>query len=414
MKQTIILTIFLFLTCSTIVKGDQILPERGHPGYIGVTENPSQNKIFYWFFDSRDKDPNAPLVIYLNGGPGCSSIIDAVVTNGPVKLKPDGSLEKNPYSWNEKANVLYIEQPLGVGYSYGESKYFPSSAREIQNLMYEFFTRWLDLPQFQKFKGHPLWLTGVSYAGHYIPQLAGKFNDMKNPDINVVGIVIGNPWTNYVRQNPTALEYSMTEKKLTEMNQVKYAFLLPYQTQCQFGVKASCDIIFNTIAGPWKNWKFNIWDIQMRECAGDYLCYDFMYVHDFFNREDVKKELGVESFKGEYHLCNSNYMQRLYLDFHIDASAYLKPILNKGIKTLFFFGDKDMTVNWIGGDEMVKGIVWDGQGGYREEKFKQGKYGKEKSYKNLRFVVIPDAGHLATYNKPEETFNLFNEFLGLN
>lgn len=387
---------------------NSIFPQRGESGYIGITKNPKDNKYFYWYFESKDKNPNAPLVIWLNGGPGCSSLIDVAVTNGPFTLGKDGKLTDNIFAWNQKANVLYIDQPLGVGYSPGEQTAYPFKAEMTREYFYEFFTKWLELDQFKKFKGHPLWLTGVSYGGHYVPQIANKFFESGNKDINLEGLVLLDPWVTNKYQNPSILDYSMTETAITKMDQAKYLFLQPWQEQCKLGIQVSCNYIWTAILGT--PWRFNPYFIQRKYWEGSYIGLDFNFVQDFYNRGDVKAELGVEKI---WTLCNPLYQTLLHEDYLIDCAPYLTPILNKGLKLLFIFGDKDMAVNWVGGDRMAQNIVWDGQEQYASQKFVQGKYGNEKSYKNMRFVVIPNAGHLAPYDQPGPIYELFNEFLGL-
>lgn len=396
----------LLLLTFTLSKSE-IFPQRGQSGYIGITGDPSSNKYFYWFFPSKDNNPNAPLLIWLNGGPGCSSLIDVAVTNGPWIIGKDGKLTDDLFAWNQKAHVLYVDQPQGVGYSPGDLLKYPTKAETTREYFYEFFTKWLDLDNFQKFKGHPLWFTGISYGGHYVPQIANKFQESGNKDINLKGLVLVDPWVSHKHQNPSILDYSMTETAITKMTQAKYLYLQPWQEQCKLGIDASCQFIWTAILGtPWRFNPYNIATLWL----GSYIGIDLNYVKDFFNRGDVKAELGVET---DWALCNPLYQNLLHEDFLIDCSGYLTPLLNDGIPVLFIYGDKDMAVNWVGGDRMAKNIVWNGQNEYASREFVQGKYGKEKSFKNMRFVVIPNAGHLAPYNQPGPIFELVNEFIGL-
>jgi hypothetical protein len=75
--------------------------------------------MFFWFFESRNDPANAPLSIWLNGGPGASSTASAVGENGPcIANKDSNSTVLNPWSWNNNVNMLYIDQPNQVGFSY--------------------------------------------------------------------------------------------------------------------------------------------------------------------------------------------------------------------------------------------------------------------------------------------------------
>jgi len=73
--------------------------------------------MFYWLFRSRQDPSTAPLVMWLSGGPGCSSELALFFENGPFSLRDDLSLKFNPYSWNNVSNLLYVDNPIGTGFS---------------------------------------------------------------------------------------------------------------------------------------------------------------------------------------------------------------------------------------------------------------------------------------------------------
>jgi carboxypeptidase C (cathepsin A) len=99
-----------------------------YSGYVNVTTAPDY--LFYWFFSTRDQNPNAPLIVWTNGGPGCTAMEGATTENGPLflldikeacsgsKCDYTGQFSANPYAWNAHANVLYLDQPRNVGYRY--------------------------------------------------------------------------------------------------------------------------------------------------------------------------------------------------------------------------------------------------------------------------------------------------------
>ena len=178
----------------------------------GSEFNTAENKnYFYWFFEKRstsllpsssktdDIEP-VPLLIWLNGGPGCSSLLGLLTENGPCLVNSAGDgTTPNPYSWNEAAHVLYLDQPARVGYSYGSVN--DSNEIMIAEDAYYFIQAFFKSEEGQKYKDSPLYLTGESYAGHYIPAIAhrileGNENHQQNNllSINLSGIAIGNPW----------------------------------------------------------------------------------------------------------------------------------------------------------------------------------------------------------------------------
>jgi cathepsin A (carboxypeptidase C) len=193
------------------------LPEFGRPptsqfsGYLDATPgcDTSRNGNFchvhYWLSFADEAPEEKPLILWLNGGPGSSSVIGYLQENGPLLLSWNGTLIKNPYSWTKVANYLIFESPLGVGYSYCENQ---SRGKICDNT-----DRWtarlnlaalLDLyRKFPQFVDNDLFLTGESYAGVYIPTLAYKIleynaNNQNNKDqrpIPLRGLAVGDPCT---------------------------------------------------------------------------------------------------------------------------------------------------------------------------------------------------------------------------
>jgi carboxypeptidase C (cathepsin A) len=97
---------------------------KGYSGYIHLPPAPEQNRnytssIWFWFFEARNSSESAPLSVWLQGGPGVPSATAAVSENGPCKVLADSwNTENNPWAWNDKVNMLYIDQPIQVGFSY--------------------------------------------------------------------------------------------------------------------------------------------------------------------------------------------------------------------------------------------------------------------------------------------------------
>ncbi|CAL9233719.1 unnamed protein product [Arabidopsis halleri] len=168
-------------------------------GYVTVNESHGRS-LFYWLTESSSHSPQTkPLLLWLNGGPGCSSIAyGASEEIGPFRISKTGSnLYLNNFSWNTEANLLFLESPVGVGFSYtNTSSDFEESGDERtaqDNLI--FLTSWMS--RFPQYQYRDFYIAGESYAGHYVPQLAKKiheyYKDCKNPVINLKGFMVGNP-----------------------------------------------------------------------------------------------------------------------------------------------------------------------------------------------------------------------------
>ncbi|XP_028091622.1 serine carboxypeptidase II-3-like [Camellia sinensis] len=160
---------------------DKILSLPGQPnginfdqysGYVRVDPNAGR-ALFYYFAESQNSS-SKPLVLWLNGGPGCSSFGNgAMMELGPFRVNSDGlTLSENKYAWNNAANILFLESPAGVGFSYSNttSDYDKSGDARTAADSYTFLVNWLE--RFPKYKTRDFFITGESYAGHYVPQLA--------------------------------------------------------------------------------------------------------------------------------------------------------------------------------------------------------------------------------------------------
>ena len=94
-----------------------------YSGYYKLTTG--DKHYFYWMFESRSKPSTDPVLLWMTGGPGCSSEVALFGENGPCKVNGEGiGTERNPYSWNTNANLIYIDQPTGTGFSYGSGHIF--------------------------------------------------------------------------------------------------------------------------------------------------------------------------------------------------------------------------------------------------------------------------------------------------
>lgn len=154
---------------------------RHYSGYLNATEG---RRLHYWFVESERSPKDDPLVLWLNGGPGCSSLAGFLTEQGPFRVnKSDSrSLYINEYRWNQVANVIFLESPAGVGFSYRENSddYTTDddqTALDNHEAIKSFFQK------FPQFKDNQFFVTGESYAGIYVPTLSVRLLT-KSPDIN--------------------------------------------------------------------------------------------------------------------------------------------------------------------------------------------------------------------------------------
>ncbi|TKR81559.1 hypothetical protein L596_015410 [Steinernema carpocapsae] len=165
-----------------------------YSGYFNLT---SGNRFHYWFVESQ-KDPiNDPVILWLNGGPGCSSLGGMFTELGPFRPNPDGeTIYENIYSWNKNANVFFLESPHNVGFSYRPASEKPDddynddkTVADNSEAVKMFFER------HPKMADNDFYVTGESYGGVYVPTLTNKLIQMIQGGqlkINLVGMAVGN------------------------------------------------------------------------------------------------------------------------------------------------------------------------------------------------------------------------------
>jgi len=140
-------------------------------GYGDLT---SSESIWFWFFEARQNADTAPLVLWFNGGPGASSMIGLFQEHGPCRITNDSSsVTFNEYSWNNAASMLYIDQPIGAGWSYGDETV--GTSEEAASDVWKFMQIFLEDSRFQKYANSNLGIFTESYGGHYGPTFANYF-----------------------------------------------------------------------------------------------------------------------------------------------------------------------------------------------------------------------------------------------
>ncbi|GMR33821.1 hypothetical protein PMAYCL1PPCAC_04016, partial [Pristionchus mayeri] len=162
--------------------------------YAGYLDASLGNHLHYWFFESQSNAGQSPLVLWLNGGPGCSSIGGSLMENGPFRPTQDGQhLQENPFSWNKIANVIYIDSPRGVGYSYRDNTQ-PSDGTANDTKTTEDLVLALQdfVRAYPQLKFRDFYITGESYAGVYVPQLANALLKTDDVNLSLKGFAVGN------------------------------------------------------------------------------------------------------------------------------------------------------------------------------------------------------------------------------
>ena len=167
-----------------------------YAGYVMLNKT-SNKKLFYWFVESQRDPASDPLILWMNGGPGSSSMVGFLTEHGPFRPRKDKTVEFFPKAWNQIANVIYVESPCGVGFSKSDfpQEDYNSDDQKSAADNYLFLQNWFEL--FPEYKKHDLILASESYGGHYTPLLAREIiNHDTDKQIRLTGLLVGNPATN--------------------------------------------------------------------------------------------------------------------------------------------------------------------------------------------------------------------------
>ncbi|KAL8481249.1 hypothetical protein ACS0TY_027684 [Phlomoides rotata] len=399
-------------------------------GFITVNEAHGR-ALFYWFFESLSQPTQKPLLLWLNGGPGCSSIgYGAAVELGPLRVGKNGAfLEFNQHSWNKEANLLFVESPVGVGFSYSNtsSDFTKIDDSFVAEDTYNFVVKWME--RFPQFKDHEFFISGESYAGHYVPQLAELIYDRNknrqtHPYINLKGFIVGNPETNDYFDYKGLLEYAWSHSVVSDQEYDKAS------KACDFKLENWTDGCNNAMSVVFDQYKeIDIYNIYAPSCLlnrtskaqkyavgrmglvpGGYdPCYS-TYTAAYFNRKDVQVALNVHSRGVKWTVCNDS----LFRTYNYTVSSVLpiyKKLIKGGLKIWIYSGDADGRVPVIGSRYCIEALQLPLKTPWMPWYYDHQVGGRIVEYEGLSFITVRGAGHLVPLNKPKEALALIHSYL---
>ncbi|PIN18106.1 Serine carboxypeptidases (lysosomal cathepsin A) [Handroanthus impetiginosus] len=418
-------------------------------GYITVNEAHGR-ALYYWFFEAQSEPIKKPLLLWLNGGPGCSSIgYGASVELGPLRVAKEGDFLKfNQHAWNKEANLLFVESPIGVGFSYTNtsSDFTQIDDKFVAEDTYNFLVNWLK--KFPQFKGHDFYISGESYAGHYVPQLAELVYDRnkdpkKYPCINLKGFIVGNPETNDYFDYKGVLEYAWSHSVISDQEYHKA------RRACDFKLEnwsAGCVNAMTVVFDRYK--EIDIYNIyapscllnktssfadgivgendfsnikaqshgfrRMRLFPGGYdPCYS-THVEQYFNHMDVQNALHINSGRlsdsVKWTVCNDSVF-RTYKYGVFSVFPIYRKLIKGGLKIWMYSGDADGRVPVIGSRYCVEALDLPLKTPWTSWFHKHQVAGRIVEYEGLTFVTVRGAGHLVPLNKPREALALIHSYL---
>ncbi|CAI5454225.1 unnamed protein product [Caenorhabditis angaria] len=359
-------------------------------GYLNVTDS---KRMFYWLAESENNVTTDPLIFWFNGGPGCSSLTSLFLT-GPFNIDSLGRvLSKSEYSFTKLGSIVYIESPSPVGFSYSTDHSDPfldqMTAQDNYKAIKSFFQ------EYPQFKNHEVFLTGISYAGIYVPMLARKIIDnQRNFKINLKGIALGGPLLSEELRVKSGLEYSYSHGIIDEdvyrdiLENCYNIYFLHHPELNVYQIDKKCE------QSPDKS--------SPNSCGFK----RDSIMESYFNQNETREILRIPDEVGKWERCRD----LMYFPPSDDIDEHIKQAINNDVKVLLYFGDMDMVCPFSHGQRFVENLgIEEIENGLITRK-DQEIIGKYTSYKNLDFMVFKNAGHYLGATYLESQFELHRNF----
>lgn len=399
-------------------------------GYLNVNKSHSNSSLYYIFYGAQSagtdnsKQTKAPLVIWLNGGPGSSSQTGNFFELGPFKLNKtaNGSYEEvvRDVNWNKDYNLLIIDQPIATGLSYAQNtSEIPKNQAEVAQHFYNALVEFYNLSCFANFSKTDTFLFGESYAGKYVPEISRKVWLENNNTNNTLKIPF--------RGSGFGDGFTHPETILSEVGMFAFNLgLIDFQER----IATEANILKLVLALRSKQWRLahdlsdQVWD-PIVTASGNvniynyriFGTYDLSSVNAFFNDSQVKsaynipQEIIMDSGAGDVY-------EALYEDFMQSSVESVEFLLQNGYQLLIYNGQDDLIVTNPGTMTWVDRLNWSGSDKFKNSDFNIWRFsnnsvvGYSKRTSNLELRIINKAGHFVPMDQPVVAAAMVKEFIG--
>jgi cathepsin A (carboxypeptidase C) len=343
---------------------------------------------------------------------------------GPASINEQLEPVRNPHSWNSNATVIFLDQPVNVGYSYSSQRVNSThaAAPDVYAFLELFFS------QFERFAGNDFHIAGESYCGHYIPEFATEVLSHSDRSFNLTSVLIGNGITDPLIQNE-AWEWMacgkggyppvISEDECQHLRDIYPTCRNLTQTCYNELTDIACvpaNVYCDQLIEPYRDTGRNFFDIR-DQCGDSSNCYvQENWIADFMNLDKVKHALGTEvkNFTG----CDSSVSHDFGQtgDRSKPYQGHVARLLEEGLPVLIYAGDKDFRCNWLGNQAWVEALEWSGRDEFlnaanRPWKVNDIQAGTVRNAGPFTFLRIFDAGHMVPYNQPLNALGMLNEWL---
>uniref|UniRef100_A0A1B6FEW7 Carboxypeptidase n=1 Tax=Cuerna arida TaxID=1464854 RepID=A0A1B6FEW7_9HEMI len=390
-----------------------------YAGFFTVDKKYNSN-LFFWFFPAVEKNDTAPVVLWLQGGPGATSLFGLFTENGPFYVKKKRGLKLRQYTWITSHSVIYIDNPVGTGFSFtdndlGYSKNEEDVGLNLYTALIQFFTLF---PQFQN---NEFFVTGESYAGKYVPAISYTIHT-KNPSaklkINLKGLAIGNGLCdpeNMLLYGDYLYQIGLLDSNGRDLFKSKENEVLSYIQQKKWkDAFASFDKLLN---GDLTNGSSIFHDLTG-------FSFYFNYLHDkddspfgdmgkFLSYLVVRKNLHVGN--ATFHTESTEVEKNLLEDVMQSVRPWIETLLENNYRVLIYNGQLDIIVAFPLTEGFLNKLNWSGAAAYKTAPRKLWYVGDElagysRVAKGLTVLLVRNAGHMVPMDQPKWGVDLITRF----
>ncbi|OLY84551.1 Pheromone-processing carboxypeptidase KEX1 [Smittium mucronatum] len=431
---------------------------QGYAGQLSILD--SQDKLFFWLVQNKTNQLNKDtLFLWLNGGPGCTSMDGMFLENGPYIFdKEKQKLVMRDYAWTNLVDVLYIDQPFGTGFSPTSGSGFAQTYVDADRYLVNFLESFYKV--FPEYKSRKLYISGESQAGVYLGYLAHSLlYERKDLGINLQGVMIGNGWIDprsmYTSYAPFASALDLvSQTTLESMELDTNSCVKSLNNEVNITISDSnCERIFNSFLNDDKLGSgscLNVYDLRLIESkpsCGMTWPPGLALMSKYLSRPDVQMALNVKETVQTFKECNSQVSRGLSFDMSPPSVEKLPQILSK-VPVNLFSGDQDIICNQLGYEYMIGNLTWNGKRGFELVNLSTSFPRQKKEAKTIRdfqvsksaslngnmpawtvngeeaglihterkltYSIIYDASHMTGFDKPAEMLDLIKRFAKLN
>ncbi|KAI0685440.1 alpha/beta-hydrolase [Cerioporus squamosus] len=407
-------------------------------GYLDIGTNMS---MWFWFFEARNEPEDAPFTLWLNGGPGSSSMIGLFQENGPCHVNPDNQTTYlNKHSWNNLSNVIYIDQPIGVGFSYGTIDV--NSTFAAAPPIWTFFQLLFENPEFEKYQSREFILATESYGGHYGPEFVAYFEEqnakildgtLDGQVINVSALMINNGWHDPLIQFESYIDFAtdapgygplQNDTVLAAMNQSFYEdggcqdqMIACYSAETEASneiCQKADDFCLANIEIPAAGYRD---EYDLRQNASSPNPWPPTYYVGFLQNATIMQKIGAQVNYSDFSDPVAYQFNRTGDDART-LLPQLAALADSKLKILIWAGDADINCNWVGVHQSISAMDWYGSERLARTPFTNMTINGRtvaayQNVDNFSFARVYDSGHEVPAFKPEVALEIFSQIINM-